>query len=342
MTADEICSEISKLEAEFDLRLDAAAEDFDTAESQHHAQLLQGTRSVIDALEKFLSPSSKRSQGKLEFIFNLALQSIGGGSFSAEHGGHEQTNGKAMISLENFDAIIDVCILSLTNESDEEPSLVTKQLEHFKIAGASLYTLTKLMKQQGKLDPDVFIRAVAQFLIHLEVACPDCGYYNKIHFLASHVTEFVQEYHCYGLLSAEGHESHHARAAKAMAQLRNMGNNNDSKFEKKISREMALHNPDFVQKLAEVSKEGKKRGKYNKTKQKSVSESTIGNEADSEIVYKGKNFFQLPGNSGIIPHHCKDLTLYLIEGTTPPNWTNEKLAEMMNEFSCKRSINSKW
>jgi len=60
---------------------------------------------------------------------------------------------------------------------------------------------------------------------------------------------------------------------------------------------MALHNPDFVQKLAEVLKEGKKRGKYNKTKQKSVSESTIGNIADSEIVYKGKNFFQLPGNS---------------------------------------------
>ncbi len=155
------------------------------------------------------------------------------------------------------------------------------------------------------------------------------------------MTEFVQEYNCYGLLSAEGHKSHHARSAKAMAQLRHMGNNNNSKFGKKMARERALHKPDYVGKFAKVLKEEKKRGEYNITK-KSVSWSTIDNEADSEIVYKGNKFFQLSGNSDIIPHHCKELSLYLIKGTMPPIWKNKKLVEMIKESLYKQLIYSKW
>jgi hypothetical protein len=130
-------------------------------------------------------------------MFDYALQTIGGGSFSAEHGGREQTNGKAMISIENFDEIMDVLIYSLSDEPEEEHIIV--KLELFKTAGKSLFVLAKLMKQQTKLDPVEFNRATAWFLLNLEAAFPNTVYYNKLHFLASHVTEFVERYHCYGL-----------------------------------------------------------------------------------------------------------------------------------------------
>ena len=189
-----------------------------------YAQLLHGTQNLVEALTKFLSPnSSKQAHGKLEYWFDWALQFIGSGSFSPEHGGREQTNGKGMKSLEKFNAIMDACIVALANEPDEKCTDFTKQLELFKKAGSSLHTLTKLMKQQDKLDPDEFIDAIAQFLIDLEIAFPGYKYYNKLHFLSLHVLEFVIEYHCYGRLSAEGHESHHARTRKSMELLRHMG-----------------------------------------------------------------------------------------------------------------------
>ena len=130
-----------------------------------------------------------------------------------------------MKSLEKFNAIMGACIVALTNEPDEKRTDFTKQLELFKKAGSSLCALTKLMKQQGKLGPDGFISAIAQFLIDLEITFPGYKYYNKLHFLSLHVLEFVIEYHCYGRLSAEGHESQHTRTRKSMELLRHIRTN---------------------------------------------------------------------------------------------------------------------
>ncbi len=249
MSEEEVCIKIEDLQENFEARLDALEEDDDATEANFYAQLLHGTQNLVEALTKFLSPNcSKRAHGKLEYWFDWTLQFIGGGSFSPEHGDHDQKNGKGKKSLEKLNAIMDACIVALTNESDEKRADFTKQLELLKKAGSSLYTLTKLMKQQDKLDPDEFIDAIAQFLIDLEIAFPGYKlYYNKLHFLSSHVIEFVIEYLFYGHLSVEGHESQHARMRKSMELLSHRGTNDDSRFGKHMSRQMLGLNSDVVQ-----------------------------------------------------------------------------------------------
>ena len=47
----------------------------------------------------FLQKKSKRPRGPLKFVFNNAIEHLGGGQYNPEHGGYEQTNGRALNSL---------------------------------------------------------------------------------------------------------------------------------------------------------------------------------------------------------------------------------------------------
>jgi hypothetical protein len=190
------------------------------------------------------------------------------------------------------------------------------------------------MKQQDKLDPDEFIDAIAQFLIDLEIAFPGYKYYNKLHFLSLHVLESVIEYHCYGRLSAEGHESQHARTRKSMELLRHMGTNNDSRFGKHMSRQMLGLNSDVVQQKGELLNAGKECGKYN-VALKTVVLSTCEVTCDSENEHDGKMYFKFACDTGIISYQCKDIGLYLIKNTMLPSWANEKSYDMMTEHTYK-------
>ena len=312
MSEEEVCIKIKDLQENFEV--DALEEDDDATEANFYAQFLHGTQNLMVALTKFLSPSSsKQAHGKLEYWFDWALQFIGGGSFSPEHGERDQTNGKGKKLLEKLNAIMDACIVALTKKSDEKCTDFTKQLELFKKAGSSLCTLTKLMKQQDKLDPDEFIDAIAQFLIDLEIAFPGNKlYYNRLHFFSSHVIEFVTEYLFYGHLSAEGHESQHARTRKSMELLRHMGTNNDSRFRKHMPRQMLGFNSNVVKRKGELLNAGKERGKYN-IALKSVVLSTCEVTGDSEIEHDGKMYFKFACDTGIISYQCKDMGLYLIK-----------------------------
>ncbi len=68
----------------------------------HYCQLQIRLSDFSKSLAKFLSNGSKRPRGKMEFIFNNAIEYVGGGVFMAEHSGYEQTNGRALNTLQNF------------------------------------------------------------------------------------------------------------------------------------------------------------------------------------------------------------------------------------------------
>ncbi len=120
-----------------------------------------------------------------------------------------------------------------------------------------------------------------------------------------------------------------------------MGTYNDSKFGKKISREVQLGIPDHVQRFGELSKVGKKCGKYNLA-QKSVCCGTSEVADDSDIDHDGRMYFKFPCRTSTIPHRWKDMGLFLINNTMLPSWTNNKLTDMMKEHTYTQSINSNW
>ena len=72
----------------------------------HYCKLQVGLSELYSSLSKLLLEKPKRPRGKIEFLFNNLIESVGGGEFMPEHGGFEQTNGRAMNTLQNFDEIV--------------------------------------------------------------------------------------------------------------------------------------------------------------------------------------------------------------------------------------------
>ena len=106
-----------QLEKEIELYCTKAWEEWkickehaETSGHAHYLQLHAGLLSFKEGLTMFLSGSLKKPHGKLEFVFNNALEHVRGGLFSAETNGFDQTHGRAMNSLEKFDNVADVCV----------------------------------------------------------------------------------------------------------------------------------------------------------------------------------------------------------------------------------------
>lgn len=329
LTETQIDDRIEDLGIEYEELFRTLMSQLDTTENAHHAQCLKGTKLLVDKLTEILSPASKLPRGKLEYVYETSLRKIGGGSFCPEHGGRDQTNGKAMQSLENFSAIVDACIASCASEQDEKRAEITKKFEGFRVAGEALFQLNLKIKSQKKLDPDDFENAIATFLVALEKAFPDYNYYNKLHFLANHATEFVREFHCYGLLSSEGHESHHGKVHKKTTLLKSV-RSHDLRSRRFFGGELALLNQEYARQFAQIKEKrtGKKRGTY-KTTHKDATEhdhdqfvSTL-----SMLEFDGKQYFQIPNDGGILPEENKEIFLYVAYGIPPLEWKdNEVLA----------------
>ncbi len=103
-------------------------------------------------------------------MYETSLWRIRGGSFCPEHGGWDQTNGKAMKSLECFSEIIDACIASYAREPEGKCAEVMKSFESFRMAGEALFQMNLKIKSQQKLDPDEFESSIATFLVAFEKA----------------------------------------------------------------------------------------------------------------------------------------------------------------------------
>ena len=173
LTEKQIDNKIETLTRKFEEMFETLMSQLDTTEYAHHAQYLKGTKLFVDRLTEFFSTSSKLARGRLEWVYETSLRRIGGGSFCPEHGGRDQTNGKAMKSLECFSEIIDACIASYACQPEWKRAEVMKRFEGFRVAGEALFQMNLKIKSQKKLDPDEFESSILTFLVALEKAFQD-------------------------------------------------------------------------------------------------------------------------------------------------------------------------
>ena len=113
----------------------------------HYVQLLVGLSELYKALTKLLASNSKRPRGKIEFIFNNAIEFVGGGEYMAEHSGYEQTNGRALNTLKNFADVKALC-LSAIDSSDAMFPKAQAMFELFDNLGVHTYALLVHLKSQ--------------------------------------------------------------------------------------------------------------------------------------------------------------------------------------------------
>lgn len=287
----------------------------------HNLALGIGYTRLSTALKKFLSNSSKRPHGVVEFVLDKAIEQrgIGGGKYMAEHSGFEQTNGNGLNSLMNFEKIAKACI-SIHRESDQEYTEVKEMFDKFNDVARKLYPVCTHLKSQDKCDPDIFDKCVLDFIDAFEdvfkVPC-----FNKLHYLHAHTTAFVRKYGCVGRLSAESHEAAHARFSRAMKHMNKMPSTQMAKsiFSRTSSSLNAL-----VQSAAKQIKDkktGKKRGPYQ-------TKVPLREDIDYDAEYfggsyerDGDKFFLVPGG-GCIGEKYKAIYEYVVHGRAPREWVD--------------------
>ena len=217
---DAIEKEIERLPKEADDLWEKCKEHSEATKYGHYLQLHIGLTSFYNALDKYLSPSSKRPRGLLEFVLNKSIE-LFSGAFMAEHSGFEQTNGRALKSLEKFKEIASVCVASYESTHPLH-NQVKERFAEYEVVAEKLYTLCKLMKSQKKLSCEEFDAAVAHFIDAWNTTFPNVPYFNKLHFVMVHLPLFVKEYGFCGRASGESHESVHARIARIKACIKRM------------------------------------------------------------------------------------------------------------------------
>ena len=287
----------------------------------HYILLRKGLITFYTGLVQFLSGSSKKPQGKLEFVFNNALEHIGGGKFSAENGGFDQTNGRAMNTLEKFNEVADVCVLSY--ESDPKHEEIEKMFKDFKELASHLFELTTYMKSQKKRNADSLVERLVKFLAKYEELFPNESCYNKLHFVMWHVVEFVDRWETCGRLSAESHESIHTAFEKAKSAVCKM-----SSTSKRFSTLFARMTLDLKGNIAGLKKTvlekttGKARGKYktNYANKRQDNVDFVASTFDKTITYEGEEYIILPCDGGLIEKVHLHQFVYVTTGRAPDDW----------------------
>ena len=117
----------------------------DASKYGHYTQLHKGLVTFYEALMKFLSNSSKRPRGRLEIVFNNAVEYIAGAQYMAEHSGYELTNGNALNALEKFDSVAHACV-NTYGPSDPNYNKVQEMFHEFKKVAKVLFSLATYMK----------------------------------------------------------------------------------------------------------------------------------------------------------------------------------------------------
>ena len=322
-------SEIKKIQDDIETYRKKANESWNeckehaiTSKYGHYCQLLTGLTELEKALDKFLSASNKRPMGIIEFLYNNAVVLLGGGDYMAQNGGFEQTNGRALTTLQNFPRITAVCLTAF-EESHPLYDDLKRKLDLWEEWAKCAYELLTRLKSQKQLPIDEIEKLLLDFIDAWEAAWPFVPYFNKLHWLMAHVLEFIEEYGIYGRLSAESHESVHARLMKMKDNLNRMAST-EQRFSTFYARAAVNLKDGIVETKAGITQKmtGKKRGRYN-VKEKSKRQDTVNCvsyvHGSDTVTVDGKEFLLLL-NGGRIPLEYKELYEYVKSGKAPEAW----------------------
>jgi len=330
--------EIEKIEKQIDTHRTAANEAWekvkDHSESSDYGHLCQleiGLSELLKALTKFLAEKSKRPRGPLEYIFTKAVELLGGGRCMAENGGFDQTNGRALVTLQNFDTIVDVCLTAYDLESPTNDwrvwqwrGTVKSKFNLWREWAKHAYALLTCLKSQKTLSSDEVGILLLNVLDAWDAAFPGVPCFNKLHWIMGHILEFIDKYGIYGRLSAESHESVHARLSRVNGAVKRM-TSTEQRFRTFHARASVNLKDGILENKAICEKKmsGNKRGKYNTSKNKSKRQDGISsNESHffrGTITVDNKEYLLLLGG-GRLPIEYKELYLYVCTGRSPEEW----------------------
>ena len=160
------------------------------------------------------------------------------------------------------------------------------------------------------------------FIISWDKAFPGTSYFNKLHFVMSHLPDFVEEYGICGRASGESHESVHAMLARAKESMARMAST-QQKYRTLFSRATVNLKEDIAEKkeAAYKSMSGKKRGKYEtKTTKKTQDQFDFSSTIFGETLTRDDETYLTICGGGRINSKYKDRFVFVKTGKVPDSW----------------------
>ena len=292
--------------------------------------ILEGLKDFTVILKERNKLNGKRPQSDLEYALWRAVESRAGGKLDMKTSGKEQTNGKGMISLQNFHNISDTLLGMYPQEHEVHQWLVERVKEWNGLAKA-IFDVGCFLKSQKKRCPRECDDKLFSLWCRWSYAFPGMKF-NKFHGMFCAIRKYVHEYHMAGRISEESNEAFNATLAEIKGRLRCMPVTStrikvtNARTQSNLNGEM-LDNK--VKLKAQVS--GKKRGPQN-VKAKVLCNLTISNEVREYVVFKEQRYLKL-SNGNLLPEAWEDLYNWFRSAIAPKAWREGMANTVPSNFS---------
>jgi hypothetical protein len=283
-------------------------------------RILSGLSDLETAFDK--GQLSKLPSNGVSWAFMNAIESRAGGKFDHKRTGTEQTNGKGMICLQNWNKVTEALmgLYPVDNVIHEWLGEMTPRWE--KLADA-LYAVQCFLKSQRKRCPNECDEKLFTLWKAWQDIFPGQSF-NKFHALFCAIRSFIHKYHMAGRVSEESNESFNHVMDKKMTLLSSMPITvgRVSLVNARTQGNLKADVSDKKLFIMEKGK-GKKRGLYRR-RQRHDTGTKVVTSIIGLVTFQGEQYFKL-SNSNLVPEKYRDIYEWY-EGRKAPKIWRDALA----------------
>ena len=322
--------EAKQLGATEEAEKDALREQTALTEIGDYNLILQGLKEFQDVLKAKNALDGKRPQSSLEFALWKAVESRAGGKLDTKNSGKEQTNGKGMNSMENFEKVTHA-LLGMYPVDHEVHQWLELHVGNWNALASAIYDVGCFLKSQKKRSPSACDRKLFNLWNCWQCAFPGRKF-NKFHGMFCTIRNFVHTYHMTGRISEESNEAFNGTLANVKSKLKSMPTTATRVEVTNARTQSNLKGEILDLKVAlQEGTTGKKRGPQ-KPRTRSVEDMILTSMSSEYVEFKGEMFVKLVSGSPL-PKAWEDLYQWFGSAIAPKEWIDGMANTTPSSFS---------
>ena len=321
------------------LARDALREQTSLTEVGDYNLLLAGLKEFQEVLKARKSVEGKRPKSSLEYAFWKAVESRAGGKLDMKGSGKEQTNGKGMNCMQNFNKIT-TALLGMYPPEHELHHWLVVQVKVWDHLADAIYQVGCFLKSQKKRSPMICDNKLFRLWMSWQCAFPGMKF-NKFHGMFCCIRRYVHTYEMTGRISEESNEAFNGTLADIKTRLRCMPTTSarvavtNARTQNNLKGEI-LHDRMKLQDAIT----GKKRGSL-KARARNVDDIALSSVDSEYIMFKGVNYLKLKSGN-LLPKIWEDLYQWFGSAIAPKDWrdrlANTAPTAFSNEDEARESL----
>ena len=253
----------------------------------------------------------------VSWAFMKAIESRAGGKIDHKRTGTEQTNGKGMTCLQNWNKIT-TALMGLYPVGNAIHDWLGEMTPKWETLANALYSVQCFLKSQRKRCPNECDEKLFTLWKAWQDTFPGQSF-NKFHALFCAIRSFIHKYHMAGRVSEESNESFNHVMDKKMTLLASMpitvGQVNlvNARTQGNLKADVSDKKMSIVEKG-----KGKKRGPYG-PRQRYDNGTKVVTSVNGSVTFRGEQYFKLT-NSNLVPEKYRDIYEWYEGRKVPKIW----------------------